>query len=57
MNLRAILRITAAPLLLLVAWTAVVLATSEGWNRELLLAGALLFTLSYLTVLERLIPL
>ncbi len=57
MEMRALLRIAAAPLLLAVAATLVALALREGWNRELLLAGTLLFTLVYLTVLEGLIPL
>ena len=55
--MRALLRIAAAPLLLATAGTAVALAIQGGWNRELLLAGILLFTLVYLIILERLIPL
>jgi sterol desaturase/sphingolipid hydroxylase (fatty acid hydroxylase superfamily) len=54
---RALLRILAAPLLLATAAAAVAIAIREGWNRELLLAGLLLFTLAYLTALEALIPL
>jgi sterol desaturase/sphingolipid hydroxylase (fatty acid hydroxylase superfamily) len=46
-----------APLLLIIAGTAVALAIREGWSRELLLAGMLLFTLLYLTAFEKLIPL
>lgn len=51
------LKITAAPLLLAIAGAAVALAIAGSWSRELLLAGMLLFTLAYLTVLERLVPL
>ncbi|HEY5721693.1 MAG TPA: sterol desaturase family protein [Allosphingosinicella sp.] len=55
--MRAILKVAVAPLLLLIAGAAVWLAFREGWNREALLAGALLFTLLYLTAFEALIPL
>jgi sterol desaturase/sphingolipid hydroxylase (fatty acid hydroxylase superfamily) len=55
--MRELLRIAAVPLLLAIAGTAVAIAISEGWNREALLAGMLLFTLVFLTGLERLIPL
>lgn len=57
MEMRALLRIAAAPLLLVIAATAVALTFRWGWNRELLLAGMLVFTLIYLTILEALIPL
>jgi sterol desaturase/sphingolipid hydroxylase (fatty acid hydroxylase superfamily) len=55
--MRALLRLAAAPLLLAAAGTAVALAIRGGWNREALLAGTLVFTLAYLTFMERLIPL
>ncbi|HZF94806.1 MAG TPA: sterol desaturase family protein [Allosphingosinicella sp.] len=55
--MRTLLRIAAAPLLLAAAGTAAALAIAWGWNREALLAGMLLFTLAYLTLLEFLIPL
>src|SRR5688500_12386551 len=57
MDMRALLRIAAAPLLLVAAGIAVALAIRDGWSREALLAGTLLVTLAYLTILERLIPL
>lgn len=55
--MRAVLKLAVAPLLLLIAGAAVWLAIREGWNREALLAAALLFTLLYLTAFEALIPL
>ena len=55
--MRALLRIAAAPILLVIAGTAVALAISGGWSREVLLAGTLVFTLAYLTLFELLVPL
>lgn len=55
--MRALLRLAVAPLLLVTAGAAVALAIREGWSREALLAGMLVFTLAYLTAFERLIPL
>jgi len=55
--MRFLLKVAVAPLLLLIAGAAVWLAIGNGWNREALLAGALLFTLLYLTAFEALIPL
>jgi sterol desaturase/sphingolipid hydroxylase (fatty acid hydroxylase superfamily) len=54
---RAFLRIIVAPLLLVLAGIAVAMAIREGWSRELVLAGVLVFTLAYLTLFETLIPL
>ena len=55
--MRALLRIAAVPLLLVTAAVAVTFAIRGGWNQQALLAGMLVFTLAYLTLLERLIPL
>ena len=55
--MRGILRLAVAPLLLAFAGLAVALALRQGWSRELLLAGVLVFTLAYLSLFERLIPL
>lgn len=55
--MRALLRVVASPLLLVLAAIAVALAIREGWNREALLAGMLVFTLAYLSLFEALIPL
>jgi sterol desaturase/sphingolipid hydroxylase (fatty acid hydroxylase superfamily) len=55
--MRSILRIAAAPLLLVTAAFVLWIAFREGWSREPVLAGMLLFTLVYLTILERVIPL
>lgn len=57
MDMRALLRIAATPLLLVTAGTAVALAISGGWNQQALLAGMLVFTLVYLRIFEALIPL
>jgi sterol desaturase/sphingolipid hydroxylase (fatty acid hydroxylase superfamily) len=57
MEMRTLLRIAAVPFLLVAAALAVTLAIRGGWNRQALLAGMLVFTLAYLSVLEKLIPL
>src|SRR5438270_11180093 len=54
--MRQVLRIVVTPLLLAIAGVALVFAIRDGWNRELLVAGTLVFTLAYLAIFERLIP-
>ncbi|HEX8620781.1 MAG TPA: sterol desaturase family protein [Allosphingosinicella sp.] len=55
--MRALLRIAATPLLLVIAGTAVAVTLRGGWNEQLLLAAMLVFTLVYLRIFEALIPL
>lgn len=43
--MRGLLKVSVAPLLLLIAGAAVWLALREGWSRAALLAGTLVFTL------------